>query len=173
MRQTNLFNETDDYIQSGSKSKGKAAEKTIAQNEDMATLATSVMLLKRLDIVPAKVAFLTVHPNISKTTVSKVIKATPELKFFSGFDYLIEVSGEIWDNMDSQDSKILLEHLLRHILVIQNDKTGNWAYKLKQHDIQEFGKIASDYGTDWIKRIKVTLSSIYGFTPAEEDNIKI
>jgi hypothetical protein len=101
------------------------------------------------------------------------VKTNKELKFFSGLDYIIEVSAELWTALDKDTRAVLLEHELRRILVLQNDKTGDWKFKTRKHDIQDFGKIVTDYGIEWIKKIKLCLSSLYDLTPAEEDKIQI
>lgn len=142
-------------------------------SEEMKFLANEIIKDERLDIHPAKIEFVLVHPNISKTTAGKCIKTGKELKFFSNLDFVIEISGDLWDALDTATRKILLEHQLRHILVLQNDKSGDWVFKIKKHDIQDFGKIVSKYSVDWIKKVRLTLSSLYDLTPTEEDNIQI
>ncbi|MGE5456972.1 MAG: putative metallopeptidase [Methanococcaceae archaeon] len=142
-------------------------------SEDMKFMAEEIIKRERIDIHPAKIEYVTVEPNISKTTAAKCIKTGKELKFFSNLDYVIEVSGELWTALDEPTKEILLEHELRHILVIQNDKSGDWGFKLRKHDIQDFGRIVSKHGIDWIKKVKLGLSSLYDLTPAEEDNIQI
>lgn len=142
-------------------------------SDDMKLLAGEIIREERIDIHPARVEYVLVLPNISKTTAGKCIKTGKELKFFSNLDYVIEISGDLWEALDTETKKILLEHQLRHILVIQNDKSGDWVYKIKKHDIQDFGKIVSRHSVDWIKKIKLSLSSLYDLTPAEEDNIQI
>jgi hypothetical protein len=52
-----------------------------------------------IDIGSAKICGLMVSPNINKTTAGRCIKAGKELKFFSNYDYIIEISQEYWDNL--------------------------------------------------------------------------
>lgn len=141
--------------------------------EDMKELATSIINEQKLDVHPAKIEYLLVYPNISKTSAGKIIKTGRELKFFSELDYIVEISGELWDALDEETRNILLEHELRHILVVENEKTGDWTYKLRKHDLQDFSKLVAKHGAEWVRTVKLSLSSIYGLTPAEEDNIQI
>jgi predicted metallopeptidase len=163
-----------DFLNQNQSKKSKApVKREFALCEEMKEMAEEIIKNERLDVYPAKIEYLNVYPNISKTAISKIVKTGKELKFFANLDYIIEISGEIWDILDKNNKMILLEHQLRHILVLQNDKTGEWVFKVRKHDIQDFGKIVTNYGVDWIKTIKLSLSSMYGLTPAEEDNISI
>lgn len=142
-------------------------------SEEMKLMAQDIIAKEKLDVHPARIEYITVYPNITKTTAAKCIRSGKEFKFFTNLDYLIEVSGELWDVLDQDTRKILLEHELRHILVVQNETMGDWEYKTRDHDIQDFAKIVSNHGVEWIKKVKLCLSSIYDLTPAEEDTIKI
>lgn len=173
MSELPTLNPADFLSQNQSKKKKTQTEREFTLCEEMKEMAEDIIKSERLDVYPAKIEYLNVYPNISKTAVSKIIKTNKELKFFSNLDYIIEISGELWDVLDKDNRRILLEHQLRHILIVQNDKTGKWVFKVRNHDIQDFGKIISNYGINWIKTIKLSLSSMYGLTPAEEDCIKI
>ncbi len=159
-------------IKEPKKQKGPIKREFILSDE-MKQLANQIISEERIDTHPAKIEYVLVYPNISKTTAGKCIKTGKELKFFSNLDYVIEISGDLWDTLDNDSRAILLEHELRHILVVQNDKTGDWTYKLRKHDIQDFSRIVSKHGVDWIRKIKLCLSSLYNLTPTEEDNIQI
>lgn len=157
---------------SGKKPKGPVKREFVL-NDEMKFMAQEIIRTEKIDVHPAKIEYVTVDPNISKTTAGKCVKTGKELKFFSGFDYIIEMSGELWNVLDKDTKRVLLEHELRHILVVQNDKTGDWSFKIRKHDIQDFGKIVATHGVDWIKRVKLCISSLYQLTPSEEDNIQI
>lgn len=163
-----------DFLNQNQSKKSKApVKREFVLSEEMKELAQEIIKEQRLDIFPAKVEYLTVYPNLSRTMASKIIKTGKELKFFANLDYIIEISGEIWDVLDLNTKKILLEHQLRHILVIQNDKSGDWVYKIRKHDVQDFAKVISQYGVEWIRTIRLALSSMYDLSPTEEDNISI
>lgn len=159
-------------IKEPKKAKGPVVREFVL-SEDMKMMASEIIKDERLDVYPAKIEYVLVYPNISKTVAGKCIKTGKELKFFSNLDFVIEISGELWDALDEETRRVLLEHELRHILILQNDNTGDWKFKIKKHDIQDFSRIVSKHGVDWIKRVKLSLSAIYGLTPAEEDNIQI
>ncbi|MGE5679520.1 MAG: putative metallopeptidase [Bacillota bacterium] len=142
-------------------------------NDEMKYMAQEIIREKKIDVHPAKIEYITIEPNISKSVAAKCVKTGKELKFFSGFDYIIEVSGELWSILDKETKQILLENQLRKILVLQNDKTGDWNFKLRKYDVSQFSKVMAEHGTDWTKKIKLCIGSLYDLTPAEEDSIQI
>lgn len=146
-------------------------KRELEESDAVKELAEEIIVAEHLDTFPAKIGYFLVWPNISKTTIGTIKTTTKELKFYSGKDYIIEVSGEVWDVLDATTRRRFLEHQLRHILVLQNEKTGDWQFKLKKHDVQDFSKLIEKYGSDWIKTIKLCTGSLYGLTPREEDAI--
>lgn len=153
--------------------KKKSTKKEFVLSEEMKELAQKIINEKRLDTHPAKIEYILVYPSISSTVAGKCLKSSKELKFFSNFDYVIEISGDLWDTLDKETKAILLEHELRHILVVQNDKTGDWNFKIRPHDVMDFEKIISAYGIEWFKKLKLIVSALYNLSPAEEDNIQL
>lgn len=142
-------------------------------SQDLKELADKVINDESLEVHPAEVEYLLVYPNISKTVAGRCIRAGRELKFFSGKDYLIEMSGEVWDVLDDSVKYVLMQHELLHILPVMNDKTGEWKFEIRQHDIEDFSRIIKKHGIDWISKVKLSISSIYDLTPSQEDKIKI
>lgn len=155
------------------KQKKAPVKKSFEESNDLAVLAEKVISEQNLDIYPAKVTYLLVYPNISKTTAGRCIKTNKELQFFSGYDYIIEMSGELWDSLEESVQYVLMQHELMHILPVENEKTGNTMFKIRVHDIEDFSKIIKTHGTDWISKVKLTISSIYDLSPADEDSITI
>ena len=76
-----------------------------------------------------------VSPYISKTVLGRCIKSNRELRFYSGFDYIIEVSGNVWDKLDDEQKYILVFHELLHI-DITSKKNGEPALNIRDHTIQ-------------------------------------
>ena len=143
------------------------------ESEELKFLAEKIISEQKIDVMPAQVGYMIVSPNISKTVPSKTIKTPPELKHFSGFDYLVEVSLDLWTALDEAERYILIHHELLHILPIMNEKTGDYDFKIRKHDFVAFKSILDKYGTDWKQKIKLSLSSIHNLTPAQEDSIRI
>lgn len=147
--------------------------KTLEISEELKAIGDLVITKENLDIGNATIKYLFSTPYISKSVAGKCIKASKEMQYLGECDYIIEMSFELWNQLTEQDQYLLMLHELMHILAVINDKTGNWKYKIKDHDIKDFSLIVNKYGTDWTKKVKLANSSLYDLSPAEEDGFKI
>jgi hypothetical protein len=146
--------------------------KTYSISDEIKRIADEVIDKESLDLNKAKIEYLLVYPNISKTVAGRCIRSGKELKFFSDFDYIIEMSGEVWDLLDDETKHILAFHELLHVYTYTNKK-GETVFKLKDHDIQDFSLLINRYGIDWFSNLKTQISSIYDMDPAEESKITV
>lgn len=92
-----------------------------------------------------------VYPYISKNTWAHIIRTGPQLKMYSDIDYIIEVSGQIWEIADDKQKDILIEHELEHLLLSENDE-GVIKMQMTGHDLEDFIKIIKKYGIDWTEQ---------------------
>lgn len=92
-----------------------------------------------------------VYPYITKDVWAHIMKSSPQLKMYSDVDYIIEVSGNIWELIDQTQKDILLEHELMHLYITENDE-GVPKYRLQGHDLEDFKKIISKYGIEWTEQ---------------------
>jgi NTP pyrophosphatase (non-canonical NTP hydrolase) len=150
--------------------KQKKQPKKFEISAEVKELAEKVINEQKVDIYPSKLEYLLVYPCISKTVAGKCVKSGKELKFFSTFDYLIEISGELWDALDEKTREILIEHELKHVLPVANDKTGDWEFKIRDHNVQDFASIIKKHGIDWISKVKASQASLYEI---DEEDVKI
>jgi predicted metallopeptidase len=157
----------------GTKPTKKKVERTFEKSDELQKLAERVIKEQNLDVSKAKIEYLLVYPNVSKTVAGRCIRTGRELKFYSDKDYLIEMSGELWDNLEESVRYVLMQHEIMHVLPVENEKTGDMQYKIRAHDVEDFSKIIKTHGHDWISKVKLTISSIYDLTPSEEDSITI
>lgn len=148
-------------------------KKEFFENEEIAILGDKIIGEKNIQIGDAKIGFLEVVPNISKTVAARCIRANNELQYFSDYQYIIEVSSDVWNKIDDKTRSILLEHELRHILVVMNEKSGEWQYKLQNHDVMDFYSIIKEHGIDWLPNFKTIISSLYDLKPEDVDRISI
>ena len=145
-------------------------KKTYEISSELKELGEKVINEQKIDIYPAKLEFLLVYPYITKSCAGRCVRSGKELKFFSGFDYLIEMSGELWDVLDASTREVLMEHELRHVLPVMNEKSGEWEFKSRDHDVQDFASIIKKHGTDWISKVKLSVASLYEL---DENDVKI
>lgn len=106
------------------------------------------------DIIDSKGIKFAVHyvyPYIQKTTWAHIFHADPHLKMYSDIDYIIEVSGQIWELLDEEQKNILIEHELEHLYITETDE-GEVKQQLQTHDLEDFVKIIKKYGIDWVEQ---------------------
>jgi len=147
--------------------------KQFLEDGKMERLAKTVLEEKNIDIGPAQVGYLLVYPNISKYTGAKCISTSAEVKHYSGNDYLVEISGELWDMLDEDTRYTLMWHELLHIDARFKAKTQEWQFKTRKHDYSDFYEIADKLGNTWYKTIQATVSSLYDLDPRQESKVKV
>ena len=85
------------------------------------------------------------------------MKATREVKYYSGNDYLIEVSGELWDMLDAKIKEMMIYHQLLHLDPSFKSKTQEWKMNLRKPDFSDFYAINDKFGNEWYKTIQAQL----------------
>ena len=83
------------------------------------TRTTLMQMIDKTDypteIKAAKIELVLIYPEISKKIIARAVRSNRELKFFSGFDYLIEFSGDIWERLNDKTKEIVMLHELKHL----------------------------------------------------------
>ena len=127
----------------------------------------------KLDFGPAEIGFFLVYPNISKLKAAKCIKSTREVKYYSGNDYLIEVSGELWDILDSKTREMVIYHQLHRIDPQFKPKNNEWKMNLRKPDFADFYAINDKFGNEWYKTVQASASSLYDLDPRQESKVSL
>lgn len=153
--------------------KFRSHKKQVMNSQEMRKLAEAVMEEQDIQIGPASVGCLLIYPNISKKRAAKVSKENDISRHFSGYDYLIQVSGELWDMLDTDTKKMLLYHSLMQIEPQYKSKEGIWKFNLRKPDFSDFYRINDKHGNNWYKAIQATVSSLYDLDPREENNVQV
>jgi hypothetical protein len=100
---------------------------------------------------PLKIKFLLISGRIRYA--GQVSKASPLLKFLTGYDLIVLINKDVWDSLSQNSKEALVFHELYHIQV------SDGKVSLKKHDIEEFVKVIERYGpwTDTLKTIEEIL----------------
>ena len=109
----------------------------------------------------AAIEYVLIYPNISKRTIARIVRTSNELKFFSKFDYLIELSGDIWEQISDEIRKIVIEHEFRHAFKKYNFKTDATTYCLVDHNVKDFTVILEKYGIKWFTELQNKSVDLY------------
>ena len=151
----------------------KLTDKQLTESPEMQEVAEEVIEMHKIELGPAEIGYLLVYPNISKQKAAKCIKANREVKHYSGNDYLIEISGDLWDMLDGDTKKMLLYHQLLHIDPVFKAKNQEWKMKLRKPDVSDFYEIHDKFGNEWYKTIQATVSSLYDLDPRQEGKVSV
>jgi len=151
----------------------KLIDKQLNESPEMEEIAKEVIESHGIDLGPAEIGFILVYPNISKQRAAKCMKATREVKHYSGNDYLIEVSGDLWDMLDKDTKKMLMYHQLLHIDPIFKAKNQQWKMMLRKPDFADYYEINDKFGNEWYKTIQATVSSLHDLDPRQEGKVSV
>jgi len=148
-------------------------DKQLMESPEVEKIATDVIEKHKMDFGPAEIGYFLVYPNISKQRAAKCMKATREVKYYSGNDYLIELSGELWDMLDSKTKEMVLYHELLHIDPSFKSKNQEWKMNLRKPDFADFYTINDKFGNEWYKTVQATASSLYDLDPRQENKVSL
>lgn len=145
--------------------------KQLMESPEVEKIAGKVIEKFDLDFGPAQIGYFLIYPNISKQRAAKCMKATREVKYYSGNDYLIEISGELWDMLDDDTKEMLIYHELLHIDPVFKAKNQEWKMNIKKPDFRDYYMINDKFGNEWYKTIQATVSSLYDLDPRQESKV--
>jgi len=151
----------------------KLSGKELMESPEMQKIAEDVIKTHKIELGPAQVGYLLVYPNISKQRAAKCMKATREVKHYSGNDYLIEVSGDLWDMLDTDTKKMLLYHELLHVDPVFKAKNQEWQMRIRRPDFADYYEINDTFGNTWYKTIQATVSSLHDLDPKQESKVTV
>ncbi|MEX0890360.1 MAG: putative metallopeptidase [Balneolaceae bacterium] len=149
----------------------RLTDKQLMESEEIEAIAKKVIEENDMEFGPAQIGYFLVYPNITKQRAAKCLKASREVKYYSGNDYLIEISGEMWDMLDSETKEMLLYHELLHLDPVFKAKNQEWKMNLKKPDFQDYYEINDKFGNEWYKTIQATVSSLYDMDPRQESKV--
>jgi hypothetical protein len=149
----------------------KLSDKQLMESPEVERIAKQVIESNKMEFGPAQIGYFLIYPNISKQRAAKCMKASREVKYYSGNDYLIEISGELWDMLDEETQKMLLHHELLHIDPVFKAKNQEWKMNIKKPDFQDYYQINDKFGNEWYKTIQATVSSLYDLDPRQESKV--
>lgn len=156
------------------------AEETIAlsgkqlmESPEVEEVAKTVIERENLEFGPAEIGYFLVYPNLSKYKAAKVVKASREVRYYSGNHYLIEVSGDMWDMLDQKTREMVIFHQLLHVDPVFKAKNQEWKMKIRKPDFADFYEINDKYGNEWYKTVQATVSSLYDLDPRRESKVSL
>ena len=150
-----------------------SSDKQLMESQEVEKIAKKVVEKHKMEFGPAEIGYFLVYSNISRQKAAKCMKASREVKYYSGNDYLIEISGELWDMLDNQTKEMLLYHELLHVDPNFKSKTQEWKMNIRKPDFSNFYAINDKYGNEWYKTIQATVSSLYDLDSKQESKVSL
>lgn len=147
--------------------------KQFMESPEVEKVAKKVIEEENIELGPAEISYLLVYPNISTKRAAKAKKASKELKFFTGFDFLLEISGELWDMLDRQNRYMLVWHQLLHFDPVYKAKSQEWKMKTRKPEYADYYEINEEKGSDWHKAVQATMSSLADLDPKDEGQVSL
>lgn len=148
------------------------SNKQLMDAPEVKKVAEEVIEEENIDLGPATVGYILVYPNLSKKRAGKAKKASKEENYFGSVNYIIEISGELWDMLDSNTRKRLVHHYLLQLDPTFKAKNQEWKMKTRKPEYRDFYEINEKYGSDWYKTLQATASSLYDLSPKEEGKVR-
>src|SRR5699024_12335969 len=121
------------------------SNKQLMESPEVEKIAQTVIEREDLDFGPAEIGYFLIYPNLSKYKAAKCIKTSREVEYYSGNNYLIELSGVMWDMMDQKTREMVLFNQLLHVDPEYNDKNQEWMMKVSKSDFTAFYGINVKY----------------------------
>ncbi len=88
-----------------------------------------------------------------KECLGRASKVPEHWKCLYGYELMIVVNKDAWDNMNENHREALVDHELCHFNQ-EYDSKGNVKYTLASHDLEEFTSIVERHGL-WRRDVKV------------------
>jgi hypothetical protein len=147
--------------------------KQFMNNPELEKLFNKVKKEKNIELGPAQVELLLVYPHISKQRPAKAIKCNPEMVHMTGFHFILEFSGELWDMLDSKTKEMAMFNQLLHLKAKFKSKTQEWKFSIRKPDYADYYEISDRHGNEWYKTIQATASSLYDLDPDQENQVSL
>ncbi len=149
------------------------SDKQLMESPEVEEIARQIIERESLEFGPAEIGYFLVYPNLSKYKAAKCVKASREVKYYSGNDYLIEISGEMWDMLDQKTREMVVFNQLLHIDPVYKAKNQEWKMKVRRPDFADYYEINDKYGNEWYKTVQATVSSLYDLDPKRESKVSL
>jgi hypothetical protein len=147
--------------------------KQLMESPEIEKIADEIIDRETLDFGPAEIGYFLVYPNLSKYRAAKCKKTSREVKYYSGNDYLIEISGDMWDMLDQKTREMVVFHQLLHVDPVYKAKNQEWKMKVRKPDFNDFYEINDKFGNEWYKTVQAAVSSLYDLDPRGESKVSL
>lgn len=147
-------------------------DKQIEVGGDLEQVASNIIQKYELNISPSVVQFVKLYPYISKTVIATCKRTDHLLHHYSSADYVVVVSGDIWDQLDEKSKEVIVYSQLYKLNATYNEKRGEWNYKMLPYQIVH-EHCSVKFGVDFLSRLRTLVASLFDLDPESQDKISI
>lgn len=124
-------------------------------SEELEVLARKLIQDYHGHLVEAKIKYLfrTGNWEVKKReTWGQAKRVSKETNFLTGYDFIITVHMDVWEQLNAEEKEALLDHELQHCSA-GSDDSGNKVWYIQGHDVEDFYAIIRRHGL-WSKALK-------------------
>lgn len=76
----------------------------------------------------------------------KVYKMTGKFEYLTECDFVLEIALEVWNDLQPKQRTALMDHLLSRCVGEEDEKTGEYKWRVRPPEVQEFPDVAARHG---------------------------
>ena len=96
-----------------------------------------------------------------------VYKMAPKYEYLIGYDFVLEIALEVWNDFNPRQRRAVVDHLLSRCIGDEDEENGEMKWKLRPPQVQEFPEIVERHG-QWNEDLVDMGRSIRSTLTAEE-----
>ena len=124
-------------------------------SEELETIARELIQDHHSHLVEARIKYLfrTGNWEVKKReTWGQAKKVGKEVNYLTGYDFIITIHRDVWDQLEGKEKRALLDHELQHCSA-GSDDAGNKIWYIQGHDVEDFYAIIKRHGL-WSKSLR-------------------
>ena len=124
-------------------------------SEELETIARKLIQEHHSHLVEARIKYLfrTGNWEVKKReTWGQAKKVGKEVNYLTGYDFIVTIHRDVWEQLDDKEKRALLDHELQHCSA-GTDDAGNKVWYIQGHDVEDFYAIIKRHGL-WSKSLR-------------------
>jgi hypothetical protein len=117
-------------------------------SEDLESLARDIIQEHHSHLVEANIKYLFrtgAWEAKKRDTWGQAKKVGKEVNFLTGYDFIVTIHRDVWEQLSPEHKQALLDHELQHCSA-GTDDAGNKVWYIQGHDVEDFHAIIRRHG---------------------------
>jgi hypothetical protein len=123
--------------------------KVYSEAESVRAIAGGLVANYHPELATARIRYIFVDKASARggiDVLGKTRKVSGPLEYLLELDFLIEVAGDKWVELDNERRTALVDHLLERCTGEEDEKSAEMVWKIREPDVQEFASILRRHG---------------------------